>query len=978
MKRIKRITSLFLCVIMCVTVLPLPGFAAYENTHTNTGNQIADLIAVANTQIGYTEGNSTSQMGGTSGGSGNYTKYGSWYGINPGAWCAMFVSWCANQAGISGSIIPKHASCDVGMQWFKNNGLWKWSKCLGGSYTPKAGDIIYFRTNTSITYDSTHVGIVYASDSSYVYTIEGNASNRCQKKSYSLSSAYILGYGVPQYTSGSTGYSTGTYKVTASSLNMRSSASTSGTVYTSLPTGATVVVTSVSGNWGYCTYGAYSGWIHLGYCVLVSTDTSTTATYTITFDANGGTLTGGSSTYQIAAGQVYSSVIGDMPKATRNGYTFGGWYCEAYGYTLNMSDKYAVEENNTFIALWNPQYGVYSVTAYALNMRSGPGSSYEVVTTLSNGDQVTVTAINDKWGYCAFNGHIGWISLNYCTYVGEAFNGYILTLDPDGGNMPEGYGTTYIFQADEKFVDIIGGYPIPTKEGFDFVGWQRSDWSSDFWIDGWGTQPYTFGYNITAIARWQTHSCSYTGVVTAEATCTAEGVKTYSCSCGESYTESISKLDHVYTTYSPNGDATCVSDGTKTAYCDYGCGTTDTATDTGSATGIHAWGEWKVTVPATTTTVGEECRSCGLCGGTETREIPMLKEEETGKPMLSTDNYTVYITEGDSIRYVRYASGEYTTGSAIKNAKDCVTLNASIIAGNVTDGVFSYEVANGGIYSFWIKTEDGSEYIYTGIDMTYMTQYVSTYGVNITVHNLYGVRDFFIAKGEHATYSEIKANGYVVQVTSVKINGAHDYTYTVTDEGVYTVLVRYNDSTRENWATSFEIDCLNPTFSGNGLQLTIGNLKDVKVIRTAYGEYNSVSSIKNAPGTRSFTQSVIKGEDSYTIQYREEGTVSVIVQYNNGYYEVYKYELVQKVPSFSQDENTITFGDLEDLYIIRYALGEYTTPTQIKHAAGSKYIKSDMIDENGNIVITLTKAGTYTFFVQYDDESCNYYTVVVK
>ena len=34
----------------------LPVSAAYENTYTNTGNQRADIVAVAKTQIGYHEG----------------------------------------------------------------------------------------------------------------------------------------------------------------------------------------------------------------------------------------------------------------------------------------------------------------------------------------------------------------------------------------------------------------------------------------------------------------------------------------------------------------------------------------------------------------------------------------------------------------------------------------------------------------------------------------------------------------------------------------------------------------------------------------------------------------------------------------------------------------------------------------------------------------------------------------------------------
>ncbi len=77
-----------------------------------------------------------------------------------------------------------------------------------------------------------------------------------------------------------------------------------------------------------------------------------------------------------------------------------------------------------------------------------------------------------------------------------------------------------------------------------------------------------------------------------------------------------------------------------------------------------------------------------------------------------------------------------------------------------------------------------------------------------------------------------------------------------------------------------------------------------------------------------------------------------------------------------QEGNKVTFGGLDDMHIIRYALGEYTTSTQIKAAPGSKALKASSIDENGYITVTLNP-GTYTFCVQYDDESYNYYKITV-
>ena len=122
---------------------------------------VKTLISVARSQLGTREG------------SNGYTKYGAWYDSSfaNSAWCAMFVSWCANQASIPTSVIPKHASCDVGANWFRNKGIFQLSRHFGGNYAPKAGDIIYF-SNKSNQNDSTHVGIVISSDGNKVYTIE--------------------------------------------------------------------------------------------------------------------------------------------------------------------------------------------------------------------------------------------------------------------------------------------------------------------------------------------------------------------------------------------------------------------------------------------------------------------------------------------------------------------------------------------------------------------------------------------------------------------------------------------------------------------------------------------------------------------------------------------------------------------------------------------------------------------------------------
>lgn len=122
------------------------------------------------------------------------TTYWSWYGFNNRVeWCACFVSWCADQSGyIQKGIIPKFSYCPDGARWFEEKGRFR-----DASYTPAAGDIIFFDWDNNGTID--HVGIVESVNSGRVNTIEGNSGNKVARRSYNIGSGNIYGYGTPVY-----------------------------------------------------------------------------------------------------------------------------------------------------------------------------------------------------------------------------------------------------------------------------------------------------------------------------------------------------------------------------------------------------------------------------------------------------------------------------------------------------------------------------------------------------------------------------------------------------------------------------------------------------------------------------------------------------------------------------------------------------------------------------------------------------------
>lgn len=131
--------------------------------------------------------------------------YWSWWPLSARVeWCAIFVSWCADQCGyLDAGIIPKFASCREGVAWFKARNAWH---PRSSGYTPKAGDLIFFDWADEITGirngSPNHVGLVVITAGGKVYTVEGNSGafpGKVREKSYSLTSLDILGYATPQY-----------------------------------------------------------------------------------------------------------------------------------------------------------------------------------------------------------------------------------------------------------------------------------------------------------------------------------------------------------------------------------------------------------------------------------------------------------------------------------------------------------------------------------------------------------------------------------------------------------------------------------------------------------------------------------------------------------------------------------------------------------------------------------------------------------
>ena len=126
-------------------------------------------------------------------------KFWKWAGLDTRCeWCALFVSWCADQTGLMASgQIPYFSFVSDGVDWFKTHDKWLDGSEVNSSNYDKVvypGMIIFFDWEPDG--NPNHVGIVTKVENGYIYTVEGNSSDAVRERSYSANSNQIFGFGI--------------------------------------------------------------------------------------------------------------------------------------------------------------------------------------------------------------------------------------------------------------------------------------------------------------------------------------------------------------------------------------------------------------------------------------------------------------------------------------------------------------------------------------------------------------------------------------------------------------------------------------------------------------------------------------------------------------------------------------------------------------------------------------------------------------
>lgn len=172
-----------------------------------SGQRAADLVAVAQSQVGYTQSDTNVKVD-VQGRIQNYTRYGAWYGQPYDAWDAMFVSFCLHYANVPQGEFPLESNS---YRWVmelqsRDSAALKQAEesateapaplyAAASDHEPAAGDLVFFDIDANGNAD--RVGIVAELSGGMIKTIEGDTVNGCvEYQTYDVGAPAILGYGI--------------------------------------------------------------------------------------------------------------------------------------------------------------------------------------------------------------------------------------------------------------------------------------------------------------------------------------------------------------------------------------------------------------------------------------------------------------------------------------------------------------------------------------------------------------------------------------------------------------------------------------------------------------------------------------------------------------------------------------------------------------------------------------------------------------
>ena len=171
----KRILSMVMAIVMAVSLIVIPDIGFVTETSAN-GQRLVDEalshIGKGRSAFGFTD-----------------------------AWCGRFITYCANQTGLSEHFPPAGTMAGVqnAYNWFNSRGLY--TAVSNTSFTPQAGDIVFMDSIGGFS----HVGIVVSTTGTQVNVVHGNWGDRVSRDNFPrngtrANGGAILGFARPAYS----------------------------------------------------------------------------------------------------------------------------------------------------------------------------------------------------------------------------------------------------------------------------------------------------------------------------------------------------------------------------------------------------------------------------------------------------------------------------------------------------------------------------------------------------------------------------------------------------------------------------------------------------------------------------------------------------------------------------------------------------------------------------------------------------------
>ena len=205
--------------------------------------------------------------------------------------------------------------------------------------------------------------------------------------------------------------------VTASALNLRGEASTSGSVLSVVPRGAQVLVTGSDSEWYHVWYKGTAGYMNREYLSVSSDadgDFGSAAIQGIDVRVRSGPGTDHDILGNVSTGTSLPviGVSGQWVKVSYNGST--GYVSSAYVSLGGGSSSSSGSSTSS-----SSSSGTGTVRGTDVRVRSGPGTDYSILGYESSGKTLSVTGESNGWYQVSYNGSTGYVSASYLTLGGS-------------------------------------------------------------------------------------------------------------------------------------------------------------------------------------------------------------------------------------------------------------------------------------------------------------------------------------------------------------------------------------------------------------------------------------------------------------------------------------------------------------------------------------------------------------------------------